>query len=123
MRVAPFEPWHLRSFPDPYVEGMEGLTIFEGDRIVACMGTAPMPWGLELWIARAPPLSFAEKRAIGRVARLYMGELLGQHETLYVHARDREQERWFSWLGLEYAGNLPDGTLRWVAGGVAWASS
>lgn len=119
MIVVPFEPQHLQSFPDPYVEGMEGLTILDGERVVACGGTMPRPWGPELWIVHADPLTPREKRAIGRVARLYMGNALGQHETLYAHSGGREHERWFSWLALELAGTLPDGTLFWVAGGVA----
>ena len=125
--VTRFQLEHLAGFPDsplPTLPKMVGYTVWSGDRVLACGGTAPCEWGQELWIYVRDDLTQGQRITVARIARARVRSALEANGELHACAR-RGNERWLRWLGLHLVEVLVDDNLReirrWKAE-AAWVS-
>lgn len=108
--VRTLEQEHLSELgldPALAVLNPTGFSLFHGEQLVASGGTMDAPWGCEVWILVVPGPSFAEARAILRVARYFVGELLGVADEIWACARPGAA-RLIHWLGFEYQRTVQD---------------
>lgn len=127
MELVPFDyDEHAWAFlEEEFADGATGLALLRDDG-TPCMvgGTAPFPWGPELWIYTVKDVTPGERVRIGRVARDYLATQLAIEPRVFAHARPGN-ERWLSWLGFrfEYARDDQYGRemQRWIKE-AAWGS-